>query len=223
LVASADDMGVVLGKAADPRKAVECAAAFVSVNGAEFGPSDRQFAVTADPGLIYKKVERAVHGLDAVWDSLHLHWPVHGFREEVEVAAGCPQSFAGYMGCENQFVAAFEVLIAPIVLDDFADKRSFRVPENQTRSCLFVEGKEVEVFTEFAVVSLFGLFNPLDVLVQLFLGKVGGSVYSAEHGAAFVTAPVSPCHVGKFEDPYMTRAWDVRSGTPVHEAVVCIG
>ena len=66
LLRSAEDMGIVLGKAADPQQAVQHPGPFVAVNRAELEITERQVTVAAQMGLIDHHVGEAVHRLDAV-------------------------------------------------------------------------------------------------------------------------------------------------------------
>ncbi len=73
LVGRAEDVGVVLGEAADPEQAVQRAAPLVAVDGAELGPAQGQVAVGAHPRLVDLDVERAVHRLHVVVLPVDIH------------------------------------------------------------------------------------------------------------------------------------------------------
>src|SRR5207248_7586612 len=69
-------------------------------------------------------------------------------------------------------VAALPVLDAQEVLDRLADDRAVRQPERAARA-LLVERKQLELLAEAAVVALARLLEPLEVAVQLRLGRPG--------------------------------------------------
>ena len=66
LFGSAEQVGVVLGQAADAEHAVQFARLLVAVDGAELRQPHRQVAVGAGLCLVHLHVVRAVHGLEKI-------------------------------------------------------------------------------------------------------------------------------------------------------------
>jgi hypothetical protein len=66
LVLGAEDVGVVLGEAADAHEAVERAMRLVAVAGAELGEPQREVAVGLDALVEHLHVAGAVHGLERI-------------------------------------------------------------------------------------------------------------------------------------------------------------
>ena len=80
---------------------------------------------------------------------------------------GCvPEILTGYMGCVEQFVVVPVVFVFPVVLNQPSELRSFGLPENQARTDLIVDGKELEILAESAVVSLLRFFQVVEMLLQ---------------------------------------------------------
>jgi hypothetical protein len=98
LVGSAEDVGVVLGEAADAQQAVHGAGALVAVDVAELGVADGQVAVTLGRVLVDEDVAGAVHGLEAVFGVVELHGGVHVAGVEAFVAGDLPQLAAHDVG-----------------------------------------------------------------------------------------------------------------------------
>ena len=59
-------MGVILSESAHTCQAMELAALFVAVYGAEFGEAQRQVAIAAGECFVDFAVVRAVHGLEQI-------------------------------------------------------------------------------------------------------------------------------------------------------------
>ena len=63
-------------------------------------------------------------------------------------------------------------------------------PQRKTCSHLLAEGEQFQVFAQLAVVTLLGLFQHLQVLVQHALLREGDTVDSGELLALLVSSPV---------------------------------
>ncbi len=83
----------------------------------------------------------------------------------------------------HQLVAAFVVAGSPVVFHDSADARPFGMPEHQTRTGLLVQGEQVEFLPELAVIPLLGLFQALEVFVELLSVGIRHPVNALQHGA----------------------------------------
>lgn len=84
----AEQVGVVLGKAAHPQQAVLHTRPLVAVHRAHFGVAQRQLPVTAWLGLVNLDVKRAVHRLELVFQRLILE--LHRGYMSPRYLAVCP-------------------------------------------------------------------------------------------------------------------------------------
>ena len=66
LIGRAEEVGVVLGEAADSQHAVEFARLLVPIDGAELGQPDREVTVRSGDRLVHLHVMRAVHRLEQI-------------------------------------------------------------------------------------------------------------------------------------------------------------
>ena len=121
-------------------------------------------------------MERAVHGFHDIFPALNIHIGKHIFFVELRMAAGFPQVDLRRVRTDNHFVAVFEMFLFPELLHKVADARSLRVPENESRPDFIRNRIQVELFTEFAVVTFFGFFQPFEVDPQFLLCVPGGAI-----------------------------------------------
>ena len=131
LVGAAEDVRVVLGEAPHAHEAVQDARALEAVDRPQLRPAIRQVAVAAQPRLVDRQVERAVHRLELVLDVLDLDRRVHVRLVVLGVPARLPQVEPRDVGRVDEVVAAREVLVAPVVLDLLADEAALRVPQHE--------------------------------------------------------------------------------------------
>ena len=222
LLASADDMGIVLGESPDSDKAVQHARPFVAIHGAKLEVADRQLPVAPHLALVDEDVEGAVHRLNAVLVLVDLHARVHAVRVEAQVAAGLPQVGAGDVRREDEVVAALQVLLPPELLDQIADERALWVPEDEAPAELLGDGEEVELAPEAAVIAARGFLAQSQKLVELLLRREGRPVYALEHRVALVPAPVSACGVEELIGPEAPCRGEMRPPAEVDEVALGI-
>ncbi len=91
LFGGAEDVGIVLGEAADAEQAVHGAGALVAVDVAEFGEADGEVAIALGGIFVDEDVAGAVHGLEAVFGVVELHGGVHILRVVAFVAGDLPE------------------------------------------------------------------------------------------------------------------------------------
>ena len=87
---------------------------------------------------------------------------------------------------------------------------------------LVVNREEVEVASQYAVVPLARLLDPLEMFVQGLLRLERRAVYPLEHLALLVAAPVGPRHTEQLERGNPARGRDVRPGAEVLELAVTV-
>ena len=134
LIGSAEDVRVVLGKAAHAQQAVHHARALVAIDRAEFAQAHRQVAIGLQRIFVDQDVAGAIHGLEAIFGVVELHGVEHVLRVVALVARGVEQLAARHVRRADQRVAAAQVLFAHPVFHLFADDAALRMPEDQARA-----------------------------------------------------------------------------------------
>src|SRR5690606_9287643 len=94
----------------------------------------------------------------------------------------------------DEVIAALELLLLLELLDLVPNHGALWLPEDQSGADLLIHGEEVQLLAQPAVVTLGGLFQLLQVVVQLFLRVPGRAVDALEHWAVLVAAPVRAGH-----------------------------
>ena len=94
------------------------------------------------------------------------------------------------------------------------------MPEDQTRADYFLDGEEIELLTQHAMISLPRLLQPIQVCVQVLLLKPGGSVDPLEHLPLLVSSPVRSRCMKQLEVLEAAGARDVWTATEVHERTI---
>jgi hypothetical protein len=130
----AEDVGVVLGKAADAQQAVHCPATLVAVDVAQLGVADGEVAVAARVALIDKDVAGAVHGLEAVLGVVELHGRVHVFGVVALVAGDLPELAAHDVRGEDHIVTTADTFFAHPVFHGLAHEAALGMPEDEARA-----------------------------------------------------------------------------------------
>ena len=113
-------------------------------------------------------------------------------------------------------VACSDFLVDNVAFQFTTDSRTVWQPEWQTLSNLLWNHEEVKFFTKFTVVTFFGFFTHLKVVLQVFLVKPSCTIDPLHHSVVAISTPVSTCYMEKVEDLDATSWWDVRSTAEVH-------
>jgi hypothetical protein len=95
------------------------------------------------------------------------------------------------------------------------------VPEHHARR-FFLHVVQVELLADLAVVALGGLFQTLQVGLELLLVGPGGAVDALQHLVVGVAAPVGAGHLLQLEVVAMTHVGHVRAATHVDVLFVMI-
>src|SRR5713226_7947879 len=196
---SAENVRVVLREAANAEQAVQDAAAFVAIDGAELGEAHGEIAVAVELRFVDEDVAGAVHGLELVVGFLDFDRPEHAVLVEIGVAAGFPEVEPHDVRGVDEVVAAFEKFIAQPVFDNFADQAALGMPKDQARTGFVLNAEEFELGAELAMIAAFGLFEAMEVFVQLFFCEEAGGVNALELGIALLAFPVGAGDVHEFE------------------------
>src|SRR5207244_12380771 len=133
----------------------------------------------------------------------------------LEMAGGGPDVRAGQMRRGHDLVAAVQMDVADEVLQLLAEDPATRVPQGEPGSDLVGERDQIELAPQLAVVSAFGLLQPVQVRVELLLRGPGGAVYPLELLAVLVSAPVRTRHRQELERADPTGGGHVRARAQV--------
>src|SRR5258708_1396666 len=117
----------------------------------------------------------------------------------------------------NQRVAALQVLLAHPVFHLFADDPALGMPENQPRPRQFLDGKQIKLLPEHAVVTLLRFFYLLQVSVEIFLRKKRRSVNALQLLILFIPQPVRARNVKQLERLDLSGGRNVRAAAEIRE------
>src|SRR4051812_12196824 len=112
--------------------------------------------------------------------------------------------------------------IADVILELLAEDPAARMPDRKPRSELLGEREQVELTPELSVVALLRLLQAVEMRLESFLGRPGGSVDALEHRTVLVPSPVRARERGQLERADTSGGGNVRTETEVAPAVVPI-
>ena len=137
----AEDVRVILGKAANAQQAVHHARALVAIHRAQFAEAHRQVAVRLQRIFVNQNVAGTVHGLQPILGVVELHGVEHILRVVAFVPRREKQLTPRHMRRVDQRVATLQVLRAHPLFHLFADDAALGMPENQPRPGQLLNGK----------------------------------------------------------------------------------
>ena len=79
------------------------------------------------------------------------------------------------MGCARTYL---DVFVLPVVFYNTADNAAFGVPEHHPSPCILLDGEQVQLLSNSAVVSSFSFLNSFLVQLQLSHGFPCSTVYA---------------------------------------------
>src|SRR5262245_21453399 len=220
LLRRAEDVRVVLREPARPHQPVRDARTFVAIDRAVFGQPHRQVAVRPLARSVNLDVERAVHRLEPVFYPLVLlilqprieHILVH-----LQMAGDSEQFRLRDVRRVDEAVAASVKLVVQELLDDLANQRAVRMPQDQTRPDQVADAEQVKLRPQAPVIALLGLFLLLDPFVKLFLREERRAVDALHLLARFVALPVRAGDREQLDRLDLARRRDVRPQTEIDE------
>src|SRR5882672_3592883 len=162
-------------------------------------------------------MKRAVHRLDPKLLPFKLHWREHGVGIVFFVTADEPQIALGNVGRENQSIATSCQLFAEVIFQLLANGAALRMPEHQSLAVLFLNRKQIKLFTQTPVISLFSLFALLQPRVQLFLRKEGRAVDALHLRLRGITLPISARKRKQLERAQLVGVGHVGAKTEINE------
>src|ERR1700722_17677920 len=184
-------MRIVLRKSAHSQQPVHHAAAFITIYGAQFAQSNRQFAIAVLAVGVNQNVAGAVHGLQTILGVVELHAGEHIFFVVAQVTRRLPPIRAHHLPRVDQSVAPLQILLPHPVLDDHANAPTLGMKENQPRTSELLNAEQVELLPQLAMVALLCLFEPSEILVKLFLVKKSRAINALKLRVLFVALPIS--------------------------------
>ena len=132
LVFCAKNMTVILCKSANSQETVQSSSALVSIDGAKFKQTQRQFAITALPVAIDQAVHRTVHRLRVIRTVIHLHRWIHAVFIEVQVTRSFKQFCIGKMRRKHKLISAILMAVTAVVLHQFANDSALWMPHRES-------------------------------------------------------------------------------------------
>ena len=194
LLLGAEDVRVVLRKAAHAQEPVQRAGRLVAVHRAELGETQRQVAVALQPVLEDLDVPRAVHRLqhveaivvvDLVAGRLHLE---HVFAERAPVARCLPQHLVEHLR-RVHFLVVFAEPPAHVGDELLEHGPAVRVPEDDARP-LLLEMEQIHLAAEAAMVALFRFLEHGEVALQFVFGVPGRAIDAGQLRVARIAPPI---------------------------------
>ena len=218
----AEDVGVVLGEAANAQQAVHGAGALIAIDVAEFGVALGQVAIAFGRVLVDEDMAGAVHRLEAVLGVVELHGRVHVFAVVCLVAGDLPELPAHDMRGKHHIVTTTDTFFAHPVFHGLADQAALGMPEDEAGSGDLLDGKEVELLAEHAMVASLDLFEPGKVRLEVLFVEEGGAVDALELLVFLVAEPVGAGDGGDFKCLDAAGGRHVRAAAEVGEAAVAV-
>ena len=222
LAGSAEDVRVVLRKAAHAQQAVHGSRALVAIDVAQLGQAHRQVAVTLRRVLVDQDVAGAVHRLQAILGIIQFHGGVHIARVKALMAADLPQLAAHHVGREDQRVAAPQAFLAHPVFHHLADDAALGMPEDESRAGQLLNAEEVQLLAQQAMVALGRFFQAGKVRVHVLLREERRAVDALQLRILLVAQPVSAGQAGHLDGLDAAGRGHVRPAAKVHELAVAI-
>src|SRR6202012_4553871 len=108
------------------------------------------------------------------------------------------------------------------VLHRLADEATLGVPEDEARARDLLDGEEVELLAEDAVIARLGLLELLEVGVQIFLREEGRAVDALELLVVFLAQPIGTGDRVHLEGLDSAGGGHVRAAAEVGEAAVAV-
>ena len=203
LLFRAEDMRVVLGKAAHAHQPVQRAGRFVAMNIAEFRKLYRQIAVGLQAVLEDLDVARTVHRLqrkDAIVVGIiagdrHLE---HRVAIPAPMAGGFPERLVEHLRRVDLLIAEVVEASAHIGNEVLEHLPALGMPEHDARPFL-LEVEQVHLAAELAVIALFGLLKHGQIGLELGLVGPGRTVDARQHRVVGIAAPIGSGHLHQLE------------------------
>ena len=121
----------------------------------------------------------------------------------------------------NQLIPRIDQFPFQVILDLFADRRSFGMPEDQPRSGILLDAEQVELFAQPTVVAALGLLDLVKEIVQPLLIEERSPIDALHGVAGFVALPIGARHREQLEGPNAPGGRDVGAEAEI-EKIACL-
>src|SRR5277367_3821915 len=118
---------------------------------------------------------------------------------------------------DHERIAAPQVLLAHPVFHLFADNPALRMPEDQSRPSQFLNRKQVELFSQHAMVALLCFFEAVQIRVQILLREKRRAVNALQLLILLVPKPVSARDVEQLKRLDFSRRRNMRTTTKIEK------
>ena len=122
----------------------------------------------------------------------------------------------------DRLITPFKQLVLDEVLQDAADCRAFRHPENQAAADYRTNREQLQLFAENAVVAFLRFLQLLQVGVEVLLAEERSTVEALELPPAGVVFPVGPGDIEKLEGADFAGVRNVRAAAQVDELSLAV-
>src|SRR5579863_921674 len=171
----------------------------VAIDRPQLTQAHRQVAVRFQRVCVNQNVARTVHGLEAIFRIVELHGIEHVLRVVTFVARSLKQLPPRYVRRVDQRISTLDVLGAHPVFHLFADDSALGMPEDQPRPSQFLDGKQIELLSQYTVVALLGFFLFVQEVIEIFLREKRSPVDALQLRILLVTQPISTGYTQQLE------------------------
>ena len=210
-----EDMRVVLCKAAHAHQAMQRTGQLVPVHKAQLTHTQGQVPVAVGLRFVYQHAARAVHGLNGKVLAVDERG-VHIILVMVPVAAALPQRPAEDDGRADLLIARALMDFAPVVDEGVFQQHALGQEEREARAFL-QQCKQPQLLAQLAVVTLFGLFQHVQIGLQFGGLGVCRTVHTAQAVPRSVAAPVGAGCAQQLYSLHRARAHQVRAGAQIRK------
>ena len=215
LLRGAEDVRVVLSELAHAEQPVQLPRFFVAMHHAQLGVLERQLAVAVRRVAVEQQVPGAVHRLDRVWVLVD-GGEIHPILVVVPVAAEVPERFVQDDRSLDLLVVLPVMHLEPEGADLVVDHHAVGMPEGKA-GALRVQREEVEFPADFTVIPLLGLFQELQMLLELPGVREGDSVDPLQLFVLLIAAQVGAGDLQHFQRFDPAGRGEVRPDAEVDE------
>ena len=113
-------------------------------------------------------------------------------------------------------VARSHFLVHDIAFEDPTNRCTVWQPEWKTLTNFLRNHEQIKFFPKFTVVTFFGFFTHLKIVLQIFLVKPSCTIDPLHHSIVAISTPVCTSNVKKMEDLDTTCRWDVWATAEVY-------
>ena len=195
LVGTNEEVSIVLGKSAYTSQSVQLTRLLVAVYCTELRQTNGEILVRTGLATVDLAVVRTVHRLEQIL--LTLDGSVDRLERILTVLCVVTRCYVEIlitdMRSDYLLVTVILLNLAEEALQTVAQLCTLGQPQRKTLAYALREGEELEILTEFAVVTLLGLLQHCQVLIEHRLLGERNTVDTGQHLILLVTAPVSTC------------------------------